>query len=366
MNTPIRYTPVLEHIDEDEPETVAAISETLLKIAKITYEDGHHGLRAVHAKSHALVHGQLQIAADLPPELAQGLFAQAGQYPVILRFSTSPGDVLDDKVSTPRGLAIKVLNVPGARLPGSEGASTQDFLMINGKAFLQPDAKGFNRSLKLLAATTDRAEGAKKILSAVLRGAERLVEAVGGESGTLKGLGGEPLHQPLGESYFTAVPLLYGDYMAKLSLAPASAALRALTGAPVDLKDKPDGLRAAANDFFAEQGGDWELRVQLCTDVETMPIEDASVVWPEDESPYRVVARLHVPAQPAWSAGATPSSEDSLFFSPWHGLAAHRPLGSVNRVRQAAYEASGRARAARNGLPFAEPGATGGCPFPHR
>lgn len=36
-----------------------------------------------------------------------------------MRFSTNPGDMLDDKVSTPRGLAIKLIGVEGARLPGS-------------------------------------------------------------------------------------------------------------------------------------------------------------------------------------------------------------------------------------------------------
>jgi hypothetical protein len=71
------------------------------------------------------------------------LFAQAGTYPVILRLSSTPGDLLDDSVSTPRGLAIKVIGVAGERLPGSEGAVTQDFILINGPAFAAPDAKSF-------------------------------------------------------------------------------------------------------------------------------------------------------------------------------------------------------------------------------
>ena len=32
-----------------------------------------------------------------------------------------------------------------------------------------------------------------------------------------------------------------------------------------------------------------------------MPVEDASVQWPEDESPYRAVARLVLPQQDAMS-----------------------------------------------------------------
>src|SRR5258708_6928935 len=41
-----------------------------------------------------------------------------------MRFSTIPGDILDDSVSTPRGLAIKVIGVEGERLEGSEARST--------------------------------------------------------------------------------------------------------------------------------------------------------------------------------------------------------------------------------------------------
>lgn len=350
----LRYEPSFEHIDAEEAETAADISTTLLKIAKITFEDGGRGLRAVHAKSHALLTGDLRVFEGLPLELAQGLFADPATYPVLLRISTSPGDILDDKVSTPRGLAIKILHVPGERLPGSEVSTAQDFLMVNGKAFTQPDAKGFNRGLKLLASTTDKAEGAKKILSAVLRGAEKLLEAAGSESGTLKSLGGEPLHHPLGESYFTAVPFLYGDYMAKLALIPASPGMLALKGAKVDLDGKPDGLRMAIDEHFATRSAEWDLCVQLCTDLETMPIEDASVVWPEEQSPYRPVARLTVNAHTPKSPEEREHEEDGLFFSPWHGLAAHRPLGSVNRVRRAAYEASGRARAERNRCPFSQ------------
>jgi len=59
-----------------------------------------------------------------------------------MRFSTLPGDVLDDSVSTPRGLAMKVIGVEGERLEGSEGDVTQDFVLIN----VQPSAHPIQKS----------------------------------------------------------------------------------------------------------------------------------------------------------------------------------------------------------------------------
>ena len=363
---PVPFSPSVEHIEAGEAEAIADIEHSLLKISEITYRDEGRGLRSVHAKSHAVLEGELHVLDHLPPALAQGLFARAATYAALVRVSTSPGDLLDDKVSTPRGVALKVLGVSGERLPGSEQATTQDFLMVNAPAFNKPNAQKFSSALKLLASTTDKAEGAKKVLSALLRGTEKLLEAVGTESGTLKSMGGEPLHHPLGETYFTAVPFRFGDHIAKFSLVPVSSELAALHGAPVDLKDQPDGLRLAVEEFFAGNDAVWELRVQLCTDLETMPIEDASVEWPQDQSPFLPVARLVVKAHAPLSSDARHRQEDALFFSPWHGLAAHQPLGSVNRARRTAYDASGRMRAQRNGVPFAEPGASGGgCPFGH-
>ena len=60
-----------------------------------------------------------------------------------MRFSTQPGDLLDDSVSSTRGLAIKVVGVEGERLPGSEGQATQDFVMQDTPAFQSPNAKNF-------------------------------------------------------------------------------------------------------------------------------------------------------------------------------------------------------------------------------
>ena len=67
------------------------------------------------------------------------------------------------------------------------------------------------------------------------------------------------------------------------------------------------------------------------------------------------VARITVPAQPAWSEARSAAIDDGLSFSPWHGLAAHRPLGAVNRARKSAYEMSAKFRGDFNRCPIHEP-----------
>lgn len=351
---PLRFEPSFEQIPDDEAETSKELAQALHDIMETTFNNNGHANRSVHAKAHGLLRGRVTVP-DLPPSLAQGAFAKPGVFSAYLRFSTNPGDILDDKVSTPRGLALKIVGVEGPRLPGSEGEVTQDFVMQNAKAFTAATPKAFLKTLKLLAKTTDKAPGMKKALSAVLRGVESTVEALGGESGTLKSLGGHPQTHILGESFTTVVPVLYGTYYAKVAVVPVSPSLCALTDHQLDLADDPDGLRTAVAEYFRQEGGTWEIRVQLATDIEKMPIEDASVQWPEELSPYVTVARLDVAPQASWDEAKVDQIDDGMAFSPWHGLAAHRPLGGVMRVRKPSYEMSADFRASHNGCPIHEP-----------
>ena len=167
----LRWDPSEEDVQFDEGQINAELAATMRGIQETTFEDYGHAHRSVHAKSHGLLEGRLTVLSGLSPMLAQGLFAQPGTFPVIMRFSTNPGDILDDSVSTPRGLAIKIIGVKGERLPGSEGRVTQDFVMADAPAFGAPDSKAFLGTLKKLAATTDTGQGWKKALSVALRGA---------------------------------------------------------------------------------------------------------------------------------------------------------------------------------------------------
>ena len=352
---PLRYQPGHEHIAVDEAEAIHSLQNVFAGMAHQVAEAEGHAHRAVHAKGHALLRGRLTILGHLPPAYAQGLFSTPGCYAVMLRWSSPPAEQLPDSVSTPRAVALKVLDVPGDRLDTAKEGSSQDFLMVNGPAFARPDPQAFLPDAKLLAATTNRTPAGKSALSAVMRTAEAAVEALGGKSTKLKGMGGEPQRHPLGETYFTQTPFLYGEYMAKFSLAPVSPALLALDGA--GLPNDANAQRAAIAAHCANEGGEWELRVQLCTDLDKMPVEDASVAWPEEASPYVTVARLRVEPQASWDEAASPRLEDGMAFDPWNCLSAHRPLGAINRARREVMATSRQLRSEFNRCPIHEPDA---------
>ncbi|MFD0370162.1 hypothetical protein [Streptomyces sp. NPDC127114] len=162
-------------------------------------------------------------------------------------------------------------------------------------------------------------------------------------------------HHILGETFHSMAALRYGDHVAKISAAPRSANVRALTGRPVEKKAGESALRDLVVDFFAHNSAEYDIRAQLCTDIDRMPVEDASVLWPEELSPHEVVGVLHLPAQDAYSDARRRYADDVLSFSPWHALEAHRPLGSVMRSRRAAYPSSSDFRHRLNGVDPQEP-----------
>ena len=86
-----------------------------------------------------------------------------------------------------------------------------------------------------------------------------------------------------------------------------------------------------------------------------MPVEDASVLWPDELSPQQPVAKITLPPQDADGPARRAYADEALSFTPWRCLAAHRPLGSIMRLRLKAYEESSRFRHAMNASPRAEP-----------
>lgn len=351
----MRYHPGVEQTQPGEAEDVAALREIFADLRAYAYDKHRHGLRDAHAKSHGVLAGTLLVHEDLPGELAQGMFASPGEHSVIIRFSTAPGDIAPDGVGAARGMAIKVLGVPGQRLADSiRESSTQDFLLVNHPTISSGDVHTYRRDQAALAAAQKAPEEAQIALTSVLRGAASVLRRVGidragGPAGQAK-----PHTHLLGEAYYSQGALRHGEHVAKIAVFPVSGNLRALTDRRVPTLDA-SALRDLTTEFFSTQQGVWELRAQLATDLETTPVEDASVPWPEERTPYRTVATLTVDPQDAYSPARRVYADDDLSFNPWHCLAAHQPLGSIQRVRRPVYDDSSRTRHHLNARPEHEP-----------
>ncbi len=354
MLTYVPYRDDVETIASDEAETHAKIIEVMTHGQNVTREKYGKAVRISHAKAHGLLKGELTVNADLPPELAQGLFATPGTHPVIVRLATAPGELLDDsKVSTDRGMAIKIFNVEGPKLPPFEDITTQDFVFDTTKQFFTSGVKAFLQAFKPNAEiATHLSDTTKGIVSEVSRVTNAALNTVGLNSEKLGFFGHEKKH-PMAEAYYSQTAFRYGNYIAKFGVVPATPGLPELEAMPFS-PDTPNALREATVAFFQSHAAVFNVQVQLNTDLETMPIEDAQAPWSEEESPYRTVGRITLPRQDAFDPGAD-NAEDNLSFSPTHSLAAHRPLGAINRARLVVYTALATLRRQENRSTQAEP-----------
>ena len=354
--TYVRYSEDLESRRPDEDELIDKMVKVLHSNNEWAFKKYHHGIRDAHAKSHGILGGELTVYPDLPDELRQGLFASPATYPVIARLSTTAGAIRSDQIRGVHGLGIKVLGVHGPRTLPDDTATTQDFVLVTHREFPFADVhaycvKGMPFAW-LLARLPDRA---LKVITDALAGAGRMLGLVGLSLPMTLAVFTPPNTQILGDLFYSSAPLRYGDYVAKLSVVPLSNSVTSLQDQPVPRAAGSDAYRDEVVEFFRHNSAEYELRVQLCTDVKTMPIEDASVQWPESASPYVGVAKITYPVQDAYSPERQVFGDDVLSFNSWRALAAHRPLGSINRLKLKVYEASSNFRHEKNHVPRLEP-----------
>jgi hypothetical protein len=97
----------------------------------------------------------------------------------------------------------------------------------------------------------------------------------------------------------------------------------------------------------------WDFQIQFQTSPE-MSIDDSTIVWNEEESPFFTVGRLTVKHQKVHSPKENDFGED-LSFSPGNGLAVHRPVGAINRLRSIVYPIVANNRHEKRGVKYQEP-----------
>jgi hypothetical protein len=354
--------------------------------------------RDAHPKMHGCVQAEFIVDDEVPEDLARGVFAYRGRtFDAWVRFSNAFGIQHDIEFET-RGMAIKVLGVPGQKLESDvdgvppekrevEGEGSQDFLMATHDAFFLPDVDEYAEFAEAVA------EGPAQITLFFLRRPRlwrgwraslrstfvlaRSPLAICYFSQTPYRLGAEK--PPSHAVKFQARPILTRSLVDSLPL-PTSFVVQSLAGNVVLLllemlgpKQKAeafcdrhiahrDRLRHALMSFLGAHDAWFELLVQTREDSPAMPIEDPTVSWGEYFSPFRKVATVRIPRQVFWPEPGLPTRiveataemmelGENMSFNPWHALPDHEPLGAINEARRQVYQAIVDFRRGQNAVP---------------
>jgi hypothetical protein len=324
---------------ESPPPNEAAFMQSIadrLK-AKITRENPPPGImrRDAHPKMHGVVRAEFIVEPNLPPELRVGIFSEPRTYHAWIRFSNQSNRISPDSKADIRGMAIKLMGVPGEKLLEAErDEQTQDFILISTPAFVTKDVEEFDGLLKSIESSFPA-----QIWFYLTHG--RVIVNV------LKAL--KKFANPLQVRYFSTTPYLWGSTAVKYSAIPRVEVADTIPKSPGD-----DFLRAAMVRQLERGEARFDFAVQLQTDAHAMPIEDPGKQWSEAASPYRKVASIVIPRQ-SFDSEPQRAFGENLSFTPWHSLPEHRPLGGVNRARKLVYAFISTYRHEKNGVPRREP-----------
>ena len=304
-------------------QIAAKQAESIVEGLKTTY-----AARGVHAKGHACVKAYVDVISDINPQLKYGVFAKAGsRYKSWIRFSNSGSDMAnaDDRAKDARGMAIKLLNI-GENLNHKKnlnGDNTQEFIAHNSPAFFVTSVSDYNQFVATKGDPGYFVQGYNPFKWR-LRELWQLITAFA-----------PPPKSPLWTQYFSNTAYKLGPHNIKFMMQSCESP----KNIAAEKTDDPDFLKNTLAKELASRDTCMLLMVQLQNADKKMPIEDATILWRESDSPFLPVAKITILKQ----TFNTPKQQqfcENLSFSPWNALEEHRPIGALNRARKWAYAAS--------------------------
>ena len=332
--------PDQEQIPPGESAMTQDIIQTAIRIVD-QHREGTRYLRDAHAKAHGCVMAEVQVPSDLPAPLRQGVFAEPGKtWQATIRLSNGNAYPQFDSLRDARGMAIKLLDVPGRQLLADrQSKGEQDFVMSNHPNFFVSDVAEYRQNVAA------QADG--KMAMAFFPSLDPRSWQIRHLFIALATLSPPPA-SPTQTTYFSVSPYKFGEANAKFRVAPDPDSCPGYTLPPQN-QDLPNFLRSALNQQLSTDRvpACFVLQIQRQDPNKYMPIEDTSIEWKESDAPFETVARIKVPAQD-FDTPKLNLACDNQSFNPWFGIEAHRPIGGINRLRKAVYEAVSDYRHSRN------------------
>ncbi|KAK5687746.1 hypothetical protein LTS10_001886 [Elasticomyces elasticus] len=339
--------PKVEPNIDGESELIHQVCDTINKVqAHLTsaqnFSAHRHGFRGTHVKTQAIVKGSMTVEEGLPTHLAQGLFKNAGKtYPLAIRYANEPSFLQDDRAPGPRGCGMKVFGVEGAFMDeaGSK-TKTQDFMFNNAPLLELTDLPKTVEIFKIREQHFRDPDGLKSAISKRKDKDLQLAPA------------GLPNHHFMAYTMYSQSAYRYGDYVAKYAMFPTEKLQQELAEkVKVNEESDPEQHSLWLREYFNEHDAEFDFRIQVCEDINEQSVEDCSKPWDEEKYPFETVAKVTLmKGQDVFEAKRRAFWDDHMKLNVWYGLEAHRPLGSVNRLRKQVYQASVAKRAAINAV----------------
>ena len=346
----VRYGPDIERADPNFEQNLQTVVEAAKRyVAGSTKVEGR-AVRDAHATGFGLARGEVEILGGLPTAYAQGIYATPGRHEAMVRFSSGSAHTGPDALLGPVcGMGLKLFGIPGPTLLEDEPDSgTFDYANINAPIFFCNTVEHYVFIQQLFlqigvappAGETPEEKRARlhRFLYDWVTGMGKLPpeEWAWDELGAFLRLKQVKPINLLLSTFWTMASVRHGDYIAKVRVTPVQEYADRVTRRTLDLTSAREVFRPALVAELKERPYEFDIQVQLCVDLDHMPVEDVTVVWPETLSPFVTVAKLRLPRQ---DIGGEDNFErmDATSMTPWRVTEEHRPLGNIMRARKEVY-----------------------------
>ena len=326
----------------DEDGKINQLCELANKIQERNFSHHRHGFRTTHVKTQAIVKGSMKVLDGLPQHLSWGIFSQGGKvYPIGIRYANEPIFLQDDRAPGPRGCGMKVFNVDG---PGNfldavgEKTHTQDFTFNNAPLL---ELRDLPTTLEIFTLREKYFDDPEALKAAVNKRDDKDLQFAPGNL---------PNQHFLSYTMYSQSAYRYGDHIVKYALFPTGKFQQDLAEqATISDGSSREQHSIWLREYFQSHDAEFDFRVQLCRNLEDQSVEDTSVTWDEEKYPFETVAKVTLPkGQDVFDSKRRAFWDDHMKLNTWYGLEAHKPLGSVNRLRKNLYQASVKKREAIN------------------
>lgn len=365
----VRYGSGVEAVDPNFDQWSKKILDRAVHYTAESVTADGQAVRSAHATGYGLARGEVEILGGLPAPYAQGIYARPGRHEAMVRFSNGNAHMGPDAwLGSTCGIGLKIFDVDGPTLLEDEANSrTFDYALINHPVFFVNTLEHYVHIQQIfiervgiapvLNQTPEQQKAAlHQFLYDWVTGMGKLPPErwAWDELGAILGLAQIKPTNLLLYTYWTMGAVRHGDYVAKVRVAPTPASAETVVRRTLDLKSGRSVFRPALVAELRERAQEFDIQVQLCTDLVHMPVEETTVRWPEQLSPFVTVAKLRLPKQDV-GGDDNYAKMDATSMSAWRVTEAHRPLGNLMRIRKEAYRQSSITRHKLNKQPRKEP-----------
>lgn len=157
----------------------------------------------------------------------------------------------------------------------------------------------------------------------------------------------------------------HGDYVAKYGVFPKGEKQKALIKTAIPDDAPINILSQLTRDFHMTNKVSYSFCAQMLQNLDEQSTEDIGTEWDDKKYPFEEIAVLEFDPQDSWLPEFRVWWDDRITCNTWHGLKAHQPLGSVNRMRRVVYAESRKLRLKVNGYnDYIEPAGLKDVPAP--